>query len=287
MKLNLERIIHKIGDLSIQKKEEQLIISEKRKRGRPSKQLYLPQKIHLTKDVIEAFGLFFGEGTKTQDYNRIEFGNTEPRLLRKFINLLKEFNIKTSEIRVKINIYEDDAKILSDDELKKYWSKKLHIPLQNFQKVSWYHKKGTRKKAAGFGTVQLRVYHKLLAKIFRLTFYKVVQLALSHTQIAQHFLRGIFAAEGFVERRGKSIHKVGVSCKKDKEIVYKLLHKVKLIPGKYNERMRSFPIRGIENFGIILKLKLFELHPKKHKKFMRSIVNHRYFYKISHSTRIP
>lgn len=241
----------------------------------------LPQHILLTKEVIEAFGLFFGEGTRTQEYNRIEFGNTEPQLLRRFINLLKEFNIKNSEIRVKINIYKEDAEIRSDDELKSYWSKELDIPFQNFQKITWYQKRGTRKEAAKFGTVQLRAYHKLLVRIFILTFYQVMQLALSHTQVAQHFLRGIFAAEGFIERRGKSIHKVGVSCKKDKEIVYKLLRKVGLAPGKYNERMRGFPIRGITNFGIILKLKLFELHPKKHEKFMNGIVNHRYFYKIS------
>ena len=105
----------------------------------------LPQHILLTKEVIEAFGLFFGEGTRTQEYNRIEFGNTEPQLLRRFINLLKEFNIKNSEIRVKINIYKEDAEIRSDDELKSLLVKGIGHTFSKFSKNYLVPKKRDKK----------------------------------------------------------------------------------------------------------------------------------------------
>jgi len=286
MKLNVAQILKEIDRLEIQEKDSVVIVKEKCRIGRPSKPLELPKEIELNEENLEALGLFLAEGTTIDNYNRIELGNTEFSLLEAFIKFLETLNISRDVIKIKINAFTDRCP-LNENELKDFWSKKLKIPVENFQKVSWYYQKGNKKMACPYGVVQIRVYHKLLAKIFQKILQKTIEIVINEKSLAVPFLRGIFAGEGSVEKRKDSIHSIAVSCVKYKELIKQLLINCGIKTGKYNPRMRGFPIRGIENFKKLLEMQLLRLHPRKNEEFTYRIRNHRYFYKISHSAQIP
>jgi hypothetical protein len=94
---------------------------------------------------LEALGIFLAEGTTVEDYNRIELGNTEFSLIERFLKFLESLRISRKEIKVKINAFVDNCS-MNETELKTFWSEKLKIPIKNFQKVTWYHQKGNKKK---------------------------------------------------------------------------------------------------------------------------------------------
>jgi hypothetical protein len=287
MKISLIELLNGRNDLEIQEKETTVVIKERPKRGRPSKVVELPKEIKLSEENLEALGLFLAEGTIMKKYNRIELGNTEVLLIETFLRFLENLRISRSEVKVKISAFVDSCP-MSEIQLKTFWSNQLKIPIENFQKVSWYHQKGKRKRASPYGVVQIRVYHKLLTEIFYKILKRATKLALTSKSLAMPFLRGIFAGEGSIDKRKDSIHSVIVSCVKYKTLIKKLLSVCGIKPGKYNPRMRGFPIRGIENFGKIYEMQLFKLHPAKDKEFTNRVKNHRYFYRTSSpSVRIP
>ena len=279
MRLNLIRILEKIKSIEVKVLNSRILIKEKPRVGRPSKQIKLPKYLDLSEQNLEAMGIFLAEGTIVKGYNRIEIGNSEPALLEKFLELLENLGITRNDVKVKINIFYEDACSTKETEIKKFWADKLKISIANFQKITWYHKKG-KKKTSPYGVAQLRVYNKLLTKLFLLILHKIIKIVLKRSNLAVPFLRGIFSGEGCVERRGKSIHAIIVSCVKYKSLIKKLLEKIDITTGKYNPRARGFPIRGIENFKKIYELELFRIHPIKNQNFIEGLKNHRYFYKI-------
>lgn|GEM_PF-5341548 len=280
MKLELVEILKRMKNLEIQEKDQIIMVREKPRLGKPSKVLELPKEIKLDEENLESLGIFLAEGTTVENYNRIELGNTEFSLLERFLRFLESLKISRNEIRIKINAFVDSCP-MNEVQLKAFWSRKLKIPVGNFQKISWYHQKGTRKKASPYGVVQIRVYHKLLTKIFQKILQETIKLTRKKKSMAIPFLRGIFSGEGCIDKRKDSIHSVIISCVKYKNLIKRLLTKCNIKTGKYNPRMRGFPIRGIENFGKIYKMQLFKLHPTKNKEFTDRIKRHRYFYRIS------
>jgi hypothetical protein len=110
-------------------------------------------------------------------------------------------------------------------------------------------------------------------------------MVLTEKSLAISFLRGIFSGEGCIDKRKDSIHSVIISCLKYKNLIKRLLIKCGIKPGKYNPRMRGFPIRRIENFVKIYQMELLKLHPTKNEEFINKIKNHRYFYRIFSTQR--
>ncbi len=74
--------------------------------------------------------LYLGEGAKS---NVTSMGNSNPKILKFLINAVdKLYGIKTKDIKCDIHIRSDQ----NGEQLNKYWSKTLNIPLKNFGKVS-------------------------------------------------------------------------------------------------------------------------------------------------------
>lgn len=91
--------------------------------------------------------LYWGEGTKAQN-SLVALTNTNPNMLRFFIEWLKLFGVKNKDLKVKLHLYSD----MNIKESLDFWSKELKIPINQFHKS--YIKKTDSKSITyknGFG----------------------------------------------------------------------------------------------------------------------------------------
>jgi len=91
--------------------------------------------------------LYWGEGTKAQN-SLVALTNTNPDMLKFFIEWLKLFGVKNKDLKVKLHLYSD----MNTEESINSWSQELKIPLNNFYKP--YIKKTSLKSITyknGFG----------------------------------------------------------------------------------------------------------------------------------------
>ena len=101
-------------------------------------------------------GLYWGEGTKTSR-SSIRLGNTDPELLKTFINfLVRFFNIRKKDLKFGLQIFTD---IDSDDALD-FWVKHLRIERSQFYKLVTTKSGsiGTYRKKSQYGVLTV-MYH--------------------------------------------------------------------------------------------------------------------------------
>jgi len=120
---------------------------------------------------IAGIMLYAGEGNKTVNVSNqhIDLANSDPNILRVFINfLINTFLVSKEKIRVRLILYED----IDPKEAQEYWAHELSIPHKQFQKP--FIKKSYRdipsrhRRRSEFGTAHInvydvRIYRKLLA----------------------------------------------------------------------------------------------------------------------------
>ena len=119
----------------------------------------ISQKIgKLTKRELFLSGLFlyWAEGGKTKNGTTC-LTNTNPNMLKFFINWLKIFNIPKEKLKIHLHLYSN----MNIKKQEKYWSIELGIPLKQFKKS--YIKKSsslaiTYKNGFGQGTCTVSVY---------------------------------------------------------------------------------------------------------------------------------
>lgn len=107
--------------------------------------------------------LYWAEGTKEKEYRpgaRVEFSNSDPSMLRVFKTwLIESAKLTEADIRYEIYLHETSKGRLQ--EIKRYWSRELRIPLASLGTV--YLKRGLLKtnrkntKNGYYGLVKLRV----------------------------------------------------------------------------------------------------------------------------------
>jgi hypothetical protein len=98
------------------------------------------EKIELTDEVLDlAFAmLYFGEGAKS---NLTSLASSNPTILKFMLVVLKRnYAITPDMVRCDLHLRMDQ----NADELKKYWSQELGIPLERFKYVA-YDKRSTGK----------------------------------------------------------------------------------------------------------------------------------------------
>jgi hypothetical protein len=78
---------------------------------------------------IAGLFLYWGEGTKASR-SVVAFTNTDPAMLRLFIQWLNLMGVKNSSLKVKLHLYVD----MKIKEKTLFWSKELDISLNNFAK---------------------------------------------------------------------------------------------------------------------------------------------------------
>lgn len=110
--------------------------------------------------VIAGLFLYWGEGNKSQR-NTLSINNTDPRVIKFALYwVMNGLNIPKERIQVFLHLYSD----MNEIEEKDYWSKELHIPLDQFAKP--YIKKSKRidldHKGFGHGTCGIRVFDTVL-----------------------------------------------------------------------------------------------------------------------------
>lgn len=96
-------------------------------------------------------GLYWGEGTKANK-NSVRLGNTDPRLIKRFIQFLETiYGIKREKLHFGLQIFSD----ISAQDALIFWQKELNMPSRQFQKV-------IITPSRGEGTYRHKVKHGVL-----------------------------------------------------------------------------------------------------------------------------
>ena len=78
---------------------------------------------------IAGLFLYWGEGTKMKNAS-VEFTNTNPAMIKFFIQWLEIFDIKKDQLKIKLHLYSD----MNIDKGINFWVKELKIPKKQFTK---------------------------------------------------------------------------------------------------------------------------------------------------------
>lgn len=125
-----------------------------------------PFKITNPKNVEETIlfgiglGLYWGEGTKSNKFS-IRLGNTNPRIILKFIEfLVKIYNIKKEKLKFGLQIFSDMGRA----EVLRYWLKELGVSASQFQKVIVTPSRGigTYGRKTKYGVLTVYYHNKKL-----------------------------------------------------------------------------------------------------------------------------
>lgn len=121
---------------------------------------------------IVGLALYWAEGGKSSRNRRVEFCNSDPRMIKFLILWLKEcFEVESTNLRAVVGI--NEIHYQREQIVKEYWSKISGIPIEQFRKTSF--KKVKNKKVYDnfdqhFGTLSI-----LVAKSTNL-YYKIMGL---------------------------------------------------------------------------------------------------------------
>lgn len=105
-------------------------------------------------------GLYWGEGTKA-DKVSVRLGNTDPELIRKFIEfLVKIFQVKKEDCHFGLQLFTDIEPARAMD----FWLKKLKINKAQFYKptISPSQSKGTYRRKSEYGVLTVYYHNKKL-----------------------------------------------------------------------------------------------------------------------------
>ncbi len=110
--------------------------------------------------------LYWCEGTnyvpRYRNNGTLAFTNTNIDMLKIWIKFLKDIcNLNKEKIRARIYVHKNQ----NGQELKRYWSKILRIPLSNFENISYTNKNST--KPGYKGTVKIKVHNIRLFGIIK------------------------------------------------------------------------------------------------------------------------
>lgn len=122
----------------------------------------LIKNISVKEKLLILASLYWGEGTKSE----MNIINSDPKLLKVFLNCLKELNINNSQIKVTLRIYDD----LNKDKVVSFWSKELGLPRDCFKNINVLD--GKKKGKLVYGMCRIRVvksekYFKLIMSVIK------------------------------------------------------------------------------------------------------------------------
>ena len=103
--------------------------------------------------------LYWAEGYKTEKSSGIDFTNSDPEMIKVFMNFLRNiYELDESRFRILLYCYSDQ----NVEKLIKFWSKITHIPIGQFTKPyirNDFNKSGRRME---YGMVHIRYMDKKL-----------------------------------------------------------------------------------------------------------------------------
>lgn len=129
-----------------------------------------PFEIILPRNLYEAelkgfgLGLYWGEGNK-KNKNSIKLGNTDPKLIQKFMEfLIRILGVKKEKIKFSLQIFSD----IDPNEAKKYWLNFLQVDENQFSKkitVTSTGKIGNYKQKNRFGVLTIYYHNTKLRNV--------------------------------------------------------------------------------------------------------------------------
>ena len=125
----------------------------------------LKQPKNLEEGILYGLGiaLYWGEGTKRGN-GGMRITNSDPKLLRKFIEFLEKFlSIDSKRLRFSIQLFSD----IAPDKALKFWCKELNMKKEQFYipQVLKVRGKGTYKYKSEYGSVILYFNNTKLKKM--------------------------------------------------------------------------------------------------------------------------
>lgn len=140
------------------------IYHKKNKNGDPFKIPKFLNNKNIYKNKIFLYGLglglYWGEGTKRSP-NSIRLGNSDPRLIKKFLTFLEEiFKIKKYKVRFGLQIFSD----MPEREVIRFWQTKLGVGKDLFYKtiITKSGKVGKYKNKSKYGVLTIYFNNKKL-----------------------------------------------------------------------------------------------------------------------------
>ena len=113
---------------------------------------------------VSGLMLYWGEGDKVLKNGNLRFTNSEPEMIKIFcLFLTKALNIPTNKIAARLLLYPD----LADAPQRKFWSKVINIPLENFRKSVYITGRHPTRRLS-YGVCNVDVYsRKLKEKVLK------------------------------------------------------------------------------------------------------------------------
>ncbi len=99
-------------------------------------------------EILILTSLYWGEGTK----NELNIINSDPNLIRVFVNCLKRIGVKKEDLLVSIRIYED----MNLEKVKTFWAKNINIDRSLIKSVNILFGKKRGKLEYGMCRVRVR-----------------------------------------------------------------------------------------------------------------------------------
>ena len=140
-------ILPKFQDLWRNKRKSSVarMVQEQKKAQGQAKGLI--NKIGKEEKILIAACLYWGEGAK-RDFS---LSNTDPELIKTFVECLEELGVTKERLRVTIRAYED----LNKEKICNFWAKIVGIPKKNIINVNVL--KGKKKGKLKYGMCRIRI----------------------------------------------------------------------------------------------------------------------------------
>ncbi len=229
----------------------------------------LPRYIKLSQELFQSLGFFQGEGTKGNP-KRIEVVNTDSNLLNNFLGCLKiSLNIEPNQWKARVTYTQNNRNPKLELQLKKYWSKKLNIPANNFVKTKWFNGSPDALK----GGVQLYFSSYPLREVWFNLLKLSKDLVHKDNSYAKWFLQGVLAADGCpIFSKGK-LHSVMVRIENQEEgELYQSAFKKLGISTNLSVKHRKVSIYNSSELQKINELELFKLHKERNERFKKGLL---------------
>jgi hypothetical protein len=240
--------------LNIEKKE--LYNNIKEVYPQVKKSSFKLKEIEIDPLFTELYGAWIGEGDHSSKREAISLTNYSVELLKLHIKLLIKFGFGRNKIKAEIISPKKEPK----NKIKEKWSKILNLPLNQITTVT-YMENATQEGAgvevwcAGL----FRILHQIDNKI-----KSIIKNSNKNIKIA--YIKGIFAAEGSVRKKGKEIR---INMKDISELIFVeyILQdlNIKSRPIKFNKFSRccELSILGFKNIKQFKEINGFGLNKKR------------------------
>ncbi|NCO96511.1 MAG: MarR family transcriptional regulator [Candidatus Aenigmarchaeota archaeon] len=221
--------------------------------------------------------LYFGEGytkvSEKSDNSKISLGNSEPILVKKFLEWLE--GILDEKPKLSFYLEHNERKSKNKQECLKFWSDWLTLDKKCIG-IRTISNSGSRLQE-NYGLMGVYLTNTVLRSVIKSLLEESKKIVLTKRKWCIDWLKGLIAGEGSVYIKNKSIVSVSIGSIRpmDREFIKRLLERLVI---KYREGVNDICIFGWDEFYKLHLLDAFEIpqltNESKKIKFLRGFLNH-------------